>query len=112
MASRFYISTWTAYSSIDQKQPHSKIINSLEEIEHETRLPIEVEEVYSWMAFVSARHNPNIPVANRFFGLQPDGEYKIRGLAMRREDTPLFVDDTQQRDLEYPGERERSKSIT
>ena len=47
------------------------------------------------MAFVSARHNPNIPVANRFFGLQPDGEYKVRGLAMRREDTPLFVAETQ-----------------
>ena len=67
----------------------------LDEIEGETRLPIGVEEVYSWMAFVSARHNPNIPVANRFFGLQPDGEYKIRGLALRREDTPLFVADTQ-----------------
>jgi len=67
----------------------------LAEIEQETRLPIEVEEVYSWMAFVSARHNPNIPVANRFFGLQPDGEYKVRGLALRREDTPLFVADTQ-----------------
>ncbi|MGA7192152.1 MAG: DNA polymerase domain-containing protein [Anaerolineales bacterium] len=68
----------------------------LDEIERETKLPIEVEEVYSWMAFVSARHNPNLPVANRFFGLQPDGEYKVRGLALRREDTPIFVSDTQQ----------------
>ena len=67
----------------------------LDEIERETRLPIEVEEVYSWMAFVSARHNSNIPVANRFFGLQPDGEYKVRGLALRREDTPIFVSETQ-----------------
>ena len=67
----------------------------LEEIERETKLPIEVEEVYPWMAFVSARHNSNIPVANRFFGLQPDGEYKVRGLALRREDTPLFVADIQ-----------------
>ena len=72
----------------------------LDEIEQETRLPIEVEEIYSWMAFVSARHNPNIPVANRFFGLQPDGEYKIRGLALRREDTPLFVSNTQLRVLQ------------
>ena len=71
----------------------------LEEIEQETRLPIEVEEVYSWMAFVSARHNSKIPVANRFFGLQPDGEYKVRGLAVRREDTPLFVAETQMRIL-------------
>jgi DNA polymerase II len=63
----------------------------LDEIEQETKLPIELEEVYSWMAFVSSRQNPNISVANRFFGLQSDGEYKLRGLASRREDTPLFV---------------------
>jgi DNA polymerase II len=72
----------------------------LKEIEHETKLPIEVEEVYSWMAFVSARHSPNTPVANRFFGLQPDGEYKVRGLAVRREDTPLFVAETQMQILQ------------
>ena len=84
----------------------------LDEIERETRLPIEVEEVYSWMAFVSARHNPNIPVANRFFGLQLDGEYKVRGLALRREDTPLFVSDTQTQILQILGNRERPNTIT
>ena len=72
----------------------------LDEIERETKIPIEVEEVYSWMAFVSSRPNPNIPVANRFFGLQPDGEYKIRGLALRREDTPVFIAETQLRVLQ------------
>jgi DNA polymerase-2 len=67
----------------------------LDEIEQETKLPIELEEIYSWMAFVCSRVNPNLSVANRFFGLQPDGEYKIRGLASRREDTPLFVTEAQ-----------------
>jgi len=63
----------------------------LDEIKQETKLPIEVEQVYPWMAFVSSRVNPNLSVANRFFGLQADGEYKVRGLASRREDTPFFV---------------------
>ena len=67
----------------------------LEEIEGETKLAIEVERVYSWMAFVSSRQNPRLSVANRFFGLQPDGNYKVRGLALRREDTPMFVANTQ-----------------
>jgi DNA polymerase-2 len=67
----------------------------LEEIQQETKLAIEVEKVYSWMAFVSSRQNPNLSVANRFLGLQLDGEYKIRGLAIRREDTPLFVANAQ-----------------
>jgi DNA polymerase-2 len=67
----------------------------LDEIEQETKLAIEVEEVYSWMAFVSSRQNPNLSVANRFFGLQSDDEYKIRGLALLREDTPRFVANAQ-----------------
>jgi DNA polymerase-2 len=69
----------------------------LDEIEEETKLAIEVERVYSWMAFVSSRRNPSLSVANRFFGLQADsqGEYKIRGLALRREDTPVFIANTQ-----------------
>jgi DNA polymerase-2 len=68
----------------------------LDEIEEETNLAIEVEQVYSWMAFVSSRQNPRLSVANRFFGLQPDGEYKVRGLALRREDTPPFIANTQE----------------
>ena len=67
----------------------------LEAIERETKLPIEVEDVYHWMAFLSSRQNPGQSVANRFFGLAHSGEYKIRGLALRREDTPAFVANTQ-----------------
>jgi DNA polymerase II len=67
----------------------------LDEIEHETKLPIEVDEVYSWMAFISSRQNPRLSVANRFLGLQQDGEFKMRGIACRREDTPLSVAKTQ-----------------
>src|SRR5688500_17319435 len=37
----------------------------VDEIERETKLPIEVEEVYTWMAFVSSRQNSNLSVANR-----------------------------------------------
>jgi len=67
----------------------------LEEIEQETGLPIEIEAVYSWMAFLSSKQNPNLSVPNLFFGLMPNGEYKIRGLALRREDTSLFIVETQ-----------------
>ena len=67
----------------------------LDVVEEETKLAIEVEEVYSWMAFLSSKQNPNLSVPNLFFGLGPDGEYKIRGLASRREDTPLFVAEAQ-----------------
>jgi DNA polymerase-2 len=63
-----------------------------EEIERETHLPMDFDGlVYPWFAFLSARANPNLGVANRFYGLSPDGEHKIRGIALRRGNTPLFI---------------------
>jgi DNA polymerase-2 len=79
----------------------------LEEIEAETNLAIEVESMYSWMAFVSSRKNPRLSVANRFFGLQSDGGYKVRGLALRREDTPFFIANTQLEILQLLAEEKK-----
>jgi DNA polymerase II len=84
----------------------------LKEIEQETKLRIEVEQVYSWMAFVSSRQNPNLSVANRFFGLQKDGKYKIRGLALRREDTPLFVANAQSQVLQILAKEKDPSRLT
>ena len=61
------------------------------EIERETRLPIELQKVYPWFAFLPSRENANVSVANRFYGLAADGDHKIRGIALRRSDTPPFV---------------------
>jgi DNA polymerase elongation subunit (family B) len=83
----------------------------LHEIQQETKLAIQVEEVYSWMAFVSSRHNPNRSVANRFFGLQANGEYKLRGLASRREDTSLFVANAQLQILKILAKEKSSSQL-
>ncbi|HEX8990400.1 MAG TPA: DNA polymerase domain-containing protein, partial [Anaerolineales bacterium] len=66
-----------------------------EEIERETRLPIEMQKVYPWFAFLASRENGNVSVANRFYGLAADGDHKIRGIALRRSDTPRFVANVQ-----------------
>lgn len=60
-------------------------------IEQETHLPLEVENIYAWFAFPCSRQNPNISVANRFYGIAENGEHKIRGIAVRRSDTCAFV---------------------
>ena len=67
-----------------------------EEIERATHLPMDFDgTVYPWFAFLATRANTNLGVANRFYGLSPDGEHKIRGIALRRRDTPLFIANTQ-----------------
>lgn len=70
------------------------------EIEQKTYLPMELENIYSWFAFLSSRQNVNVSVANRFFGIAPNGDHKIRGLALRRSDAPRFIVNIQKGVLE------------
>jgi DNA polymerase II len=60
-------------------------------IEQESQLPMELEYTYVWFAFLSSRVNPNLSVANRFYGVATNGEHKIRGVASRRGDTCTFI---------------------
>lgn len=66
-----------------------------DEIEKKTGLPMELENTYSWFAFLSSRQNPNISVSNRFYGIAENGKHKIRGVASRRGDTCAFVENIQ-----------------
>jgi len=56
-----------------------------------TGLPIAVEGVYRWIAFVPSRTHPLVGVPNRFFGVFEDGTSKVRGIELRRGDTPPLV---------------------
>lgn len=56
-----------------------------------TRLPIELEGIYHWIAFLPSRQDPRLGVANRYFGVFRDGEIKVRGIETRRHDTPSFI---------------------
>jgi DNA polymerase-2 len=60
-----------------------------------TGLPIALDGIYRWVAFLPSRSNPRVPVANRYFGLFQNGEIKVRGIEIRRRDTPLFISGVQ-----------------
>lgn len=70
------------------------------EIAEQTSLPMELENVYSWFAFLKSRQNPNISVANKFFGIAENGDHKIRGIAVRRGNTCAFVANLQRQIIE------------
>jgi DNA polymerase-2 len=67
----------------------------LEKIIDSTGLPIALEGVYRWVAFLPSRMNANVPVANRYFGCFQDGRLKYRGIEIRRHDTAPFIRDAQ-----------------
>ena len=61
------------------------------EVSREVGIDISLEGVYSWILFPSSKMDPKIPTANRYVGWYTSGEIKIRGVEMRRRDTPLFI---------------------
>jgi DNA polymerase-2 len=63
----------------------------LDEIESRTGLPIALEGFYKWIAFLPSKMDERVPVPNRYFGAFESGEIKVRGIEMRRHDTPLFI---------------------
>ncbi|NIV15257.1 MAG: hypothetical protein GWN62_29595, partial [Aliifodinibius sp.] len=67
----------------------------LAEIRARTGLLISLDGIYRWIAFLPSRTNHSIPVANRYFGMFDDGKLKVRGLEVRRHDTPPLIYKTQ-----------------
>lgn len=67
----------------------------LEEILDRTGLPISLDGIYQWIAFLSSRPDPRVPVANRYFGLFQNGTWKVRGIEVRRDDTSRWVKNIQ-----------------
>ncbi len=62
-----------------------------EAITEATGMPIALEGVYRWIAFLPSKGNPRVGVPNRYAGAFADGEAKARGIASRRSDTPPFI---------------------
>lgn len=61
-------------------------------IEKETKFSNSFEGVYKWIVFLQSKKSNDLPAANRYFGVFQDGSTKIRGIEVRRHDTPpLFA---------------------
>lgn len=72
-----------------------------ESIERETGFKISFEGVYKWIAFIHSKANDILPIPNRYFGAFKDGiSLKIRGIEVRRHDTPIFFSRCQNEILE------------
>jgi DNA polymerase-2 len=66
------------------------------EIAARTQLPLAIEAMYRYVVFLPSRQFEDVPVPNRFFAVAEDGTLKVRGLELRRHDTPPLVARMQQ----------------
>jgi len=64
-----------------------------------TGLPIFVEGIYRWIAFLPSKTHRGVGVPNRYMGVFEDNITKVRGIEVRRSDVPALVVQTQERML-------------
>jgi DNA polymerase-2 len=83
----------------------------LDEIVTRTGLPVALDGVYRWVAFLPSRVNPSVPVPNRYFGVFQDSSLKMRGIETRRRDSPLFVAETQQSILDLLAQAPQAEAL-
>jgi DNA polymerase-2 len=76
-------------ATIEEYQNLCKIITK------EIGIPINFEGRYKWIVFLPSKMHPNVSVLNRYFGVMETGKVKVRGIEVRRSDTPKFVYDAQ-----------------
>ncbi len=61
------------------------------DILRETRVEMSCEGIYSWALFLPSRNDDKLPVANRYLGRFTTGKLKMRGVVVRRKDTPGYI---------------------
>jgi len=66
----------------------SPVLALQERIGREIRLPAEIEH-FDWIVFLPM--SDGFGAYTRYYGRQPDGSVKVRGIAARRHDTPGYI---------------------
>jgi DNA polymerase elongation subunit (family B) len=72
------------------KGPLEKRAGLVEEISRASGIPLGIEGIYKWLVFLPGKLT-GAGALNRYFGLFDNGEFKLRGIALRKHDTPEMV---------------------
>jgi DNA polymerase, archaea type len=65
------------------------------EINLELDFPLSLEGQYRWIVFLNSKTVVHSSVLNRYYGILQSGTLKIRGIDLRRHDTPMVIRDCQ-----------------
>jgi DNA polymerase I len=66
-----------------------------EKITRQAGVPISFEGRYKWIVFLPSKMHPRVGVLNRYYGVMENGKVKVRGIELRRRDSPKFICDCQ-----------------
>ncbi|MHA1646072.1 MAG: DNA polymerase domain-containing protein [Promethearchaeota archaeon] len=80
--------------SMDNATFHQECSAVVKEIAAKTQIPIEYKHdnnFFEFMCFLPTKADPVIGALNRYWGVKSNGNIKVRGLELRRHDTPPFI---------------------
>jgi DNA polymerase elongation subunit (family B) len=89
-------SLWLVHNELSEEE----VERLCAKITEETKVEMVIEGFYRWIVFPPSKQNPDRPVPACFFGLFSDGRLKVRGLMVRKADTPGVVREVQTKMLE------------
>ncbi|GAB4323959.1 MAG: hypothetical protein Kow0069_29370 [Promethearchaeota archaeon] len=70
------------------------------QVHEATRLSIGYEGRYKFIVFMPSRASPRVPTLTHYWGVKTDGSVKVRGLELRRRDSPPLVKRAQRQLIE------------
>jgi DNA polymerase elongation subunit (family B) len=81
-------------------------------ISEEIGVDLNFEGRYKWIVFLPSKNHPKIGVLNRYYGVMENGKLKVRGLELRKRDTPKFVYDAQMEMINVLASADNSQEFT
>lgn len=90
------------------KQEIQELIRAVNE---KTNLKLEYKSTFQRMVFLPSIVNPRLPVPGRFYGIQANGEMKLRGIEARQKSQPHIIKHMQTEVLKEMAKRSRETPI-
>ena len=90
------------------------LFRSAEEISLKTKIPIAFDpsrDYFDFICFLPTKNDPEIGALNRYWGIKPNGSIKIRGIEIRRHDTPPLIKRFQQEIMESIGKASNKRDF-
>ena len=78
---------------------HMKCQKIAQEITQKTNIPISYDstkDYFQFILFLPTKADPLIGALNRYWGIKPSGKAKVRGLELRRHDSPVLIKNFQE----------------
>jgi DNA polymerase-2 len=80
-------------------------------LESDLKIPLSYEGRYRWIVFLNSKTESQAQVLNRYYGIFQDRTLKVRGIDLRRHDTPPIVNKCQEDMLSILSQAEDSEQF-